>query len=310
MSHEIELKLALSPQSLARLDTHPLLAACDSESVTLDNRYFDTPDAELESARVALRVRQAGTQRLQTVKTAAASQGGLSRRNEWEWPTDQVACTPDGLDLAGLRELDLPPLADIDLEGLAPVFSTDFERRLWRYRPAPSSGDEQSHGEAVDIEIALDQGRIEVGEKTLEILELELELKAGDPEALWTLARELCESPTPLNARLANHSKASRANALRHGWPAPQAIETPTLDDIIDAVDQWQDGQEPRWLNAAIERLDTLRVHASGHAGDETLACIERLAASLAAGEIPWQSGDWLALHRVDLSSQSVDHSS
>ncbi|WP_157956885.1 CYTH domain-containing protein [Salinicola aestuarinus] len=288
MSQEIELKLALDTSAPTMLDAHPELADCERETLTLGNRYYDTPDGDLEAAKVALRVRQSGNRRLQTLKTAAASQGGLSSRGEWEWSLDGRDCNAAGLDIAGLRELGLPALEGIDLDRLAPVFSTDFERRLWRYREAESSG---------EIEIALDQGEITVGDRCLSILELELELKAGEPSSLWALTHRLCEGETPLAARPANHSKASRAAALRSGWPAPDIPSAPSLDDVIDAVDCWQDSEEPRWLISAVERIEALR-EDTPHKDDTLRAAFDHIAEALAAGHIPWQASAWLILRR------------
>ncbi|WP_162617917.1 inorganic triphosphatase [Salinicola halophilus] len=292
MSQEIELKLALDADAPAVLEAHPALLDCRRERLTLGNRYYDTPEGELESARVALRIRQNGTQRLQTLKTAAASQGGLSSRGEWEWSLDDRECNAAGLDVAGLRELDLPALAGIDLDRLAPVFSTDFTRDLWHYHDPATKA---------EIEIALDRGTIAVDDRRLTIQELELELKSGQPAALWQLTHALGSGETPLAARPANHSKASRAAALRRGWAAPAPLPDPTLDDVIDAVDAWQDSGEPRWREAAVERLAAIRGvrRVDRYAtSDAASAALDAIAEALAAGRIPWQASAWLALYR------------
>ena len=89
MSQEIELKLALPPEGPERLRRHPRLAALPTEDRILANTYFDTPDGALEAARVALRIRDTGKGRVQTLKTTGNGQGGLSVRGEWEWPIDE-----------------------------------------------------------------------------------------------------------------------------------------------------------------------------------------------------------------------------
>ncbi|MGQ7243002.1 CYTH domain-containing protein [Salinicola sp. V024] len=295
MSDEIELKLALSPQGPTQLMGHPLLKTLASQTVTLGNQYYDTAEGILQSRRVALRVRRQGDRRLQTLKSAAESQGGLSSRGEWEWSIDNAACSAAGLDLNGLRELDHPALSGLDLETLRPVFTTDFERRLWRYRIDGS-----------DIEIALDQGSIHAGDARLPICELELELKHGRPEQLWTLAQRLCEPSAPdaptLPARPANHSKASRAGCLGSGWPAPIVIETVSVDALIDAIDNWQDSQHPAWLASARDRCDRLiqqwkmRRSAPHREHDERIEAAERILADLGQGIVPWRGQDWLVL--------------
>ncbi|WP_251977133.1 CYTH domain-containing protein [Salinicola avicenniae] len=292
MSDEIELKLALAPQAPAQIAEHPLLRSLESRTTPLGNQYYDTPEGALQANRVALRVRRLGERRVQTLKSAAQSQGGLSTRGEWEWPIDDVERNAAGLDVKGLHELAHPALAAIDLERLAPVFATDFERRTWRYRQGDS-----------DIEIALDQGEIIVGETRLPICELELELKQGQPEQLWMLAEALCgtassasnEETVALPARPANHSKASRAGHLRSGWPAPPPTATITLDALIDAIDTWQDSGDSAWQRHAEQLAQRL---AAQVASDHRPA-LTRIAEALARQACPWNSQDWLALRRA-----------
>ncbi|MED5253192.1 MAG: CYTH domain-containing protein, partial [Pseudomonadota bacterium] len=92
---EVELKLALGPGALDALLAHPFLAEPPQQQA-LANTYFDTPQGHLAAGRVAVRLRRLGPRVLQTVKTAGQGGGGLSRREEWEWPLDEHA-----LDQAG-----------------------------------------------------------------------------------------------------------------------------------------------------------------------------------------------------------------
>jgi len=299
MSDEIELKLALSPEGPTRLIDHPLLRVMTSRTISLGNQYYDTAEAALQSRRVALRVRRQGEQRLQTLKDAAESRGGLSSRGEWEWSIDGAECNAAGLDVNGLRALGHPALSELDLETLRPVFTTDFERRLWCYQVEDS-----------EIEIALDQGTIHAGNASLPICELELELKRGLPAQLWQLAQTLCKpanpDATPLPARPANHSKASRAACLGSGWPEPAEIETASVDALINAIDNWQDNQQPAWLVSAEAQCERLiqcwRAEADvpcQERSERILAC-ERILKDLSQSIVPWRSQDWLALRRID----------
>jgi inorganic triphosphatase YgiF len=61
------------------------------------------------------------------------------------------------------------------------------------------------------VEVALDIGQIEAGHKTTPICELELELKAGPPSALFEIARQIASTLAVLPA---NISKAERGFAL------------------------------------------------------------------------------------------------
>jgi inorganic triphosphatase YgiF len=79
------------------------------------------------------------------------------------------------------------------------------------------------------IEVALDEGCLVAGEQTRPIGELELELKSGDPQALFELARTWTEGR---GLWLDTRSKAARGRALTrghdHGEPVKAA--TPPLE--------------------------------------------------------------------------------
>lgn len=243
MSQEIELKLALPPEGPERLRRHPRLAALPTEDRILANTYFDTPDGALEAARVALRIRDTGKGRVQTLKTTGNGQGGLSVRGEWEWPIDE-----NRLDLDGLKTLaPMQALGDETLAALAPRFATDFSRRTWIVDV------EQGR-----IEVALDDGEVQAGGCRATIRELELELKDGDPAALWALADEFAAS-VPL--RPATASKAARGAALGEGqWPLPEADDDPAalFERAILALDALADSQDARFKDEARQSLDRL----------------------------------------------------
>ncbi len=186
---EIELKFHCAPDDLAAV-----LAAApagDDEVRELISVYFDTPDRALERAGVSLRVRESGGRRIQTLKRGK----GLTRE-EHEQPVEGFAPDPSA---APLREV-LPPEA---AAGLSPAFYVGVHRRqrLVRYGGA-------------EIEIALDEGEVRAGGDKSPISEVELELKAGDPAALFELARELLQA-APLY--LSFDGKASMGQQLTAG---------------------------------------------------------------------------------------------
>ena len=146
MSQEIELKLALGPNGPTMLRRHPQLAGLDSVAQRLGNTYFDTPQGDLEAARMALRLRRIDGRVLQTLKTRGEGGGGLSTRGEWEWEV-----SGPGLDLEGLAELPPAALGRHVLERLAPRFTTDFHRET---RMIDHDG--------ARIEVALDEGEIAI----------------------------------------------------------------------------------------------------------------------------------------------------
>src|SRR5690554_7822277 len=87
MAEELEIKLSLKSGDLLKA-LNWLLAQPEAQAGSkkcLVNCYYDTPDAELNHQQAALRVRQAGSQYLQTLKTRGEFVDGADRREEWEW---------------------------------------------------------------------------------------------------------------------------------------------------------------------------------------------------------------------------------
>ena len=255
-SEELELKLALDADAVAIL---PTLAPLSKRAVThqnMRNQYFDTPSRDLDASRMALRLRQFDSTIIQTVKTAGQGSGGLYRRGEWEWQLSSAQ-----LDIAALKALAHaeserhPDLACLSsnaiLDNLNPVYTTDFMRHAWQVTLDDGS----------QIEVALDQGNIHAGTRTLPIRELELELKRGQASALWALAYTLSEHIT---LRPANASKAQRAVALTVGHRQPQydvTTDTALFDRAIDALDAAADGFIPEGYATAallLAELSTL----------------------------------------------------
>ena len=199
---ETELKLALPPQDvngflarMARRRIPPAVAA-------LHTRYFDTPDFELSRSGVAVRVRRVGRRWVQTLKTEGERQGGLSQRVEFEMPVargvpDWSRFPPEALALvpAALRAR------------LVPVFETRFERTAWLLT---------GRGGA-QIEVVLDRGEVRAGSRHEPICEIELELKHGDPDALFDLARTWAAAFACLPN---DESKAARGVRLAQGRAA------------------------------------------------------------------------------------------
>lgn len=251
MSHEIELKLALGQEGPEALRRHALLAELACEVQHLGNTYFDTPQGDLEAARMALRLRRLDGRVLQTVKTRGEGGGGLSRRGEWEWEVPGP-----GLDLAGLAGLPPAALGDAVLDRLAPRFTTDFRRET---RVIDHAG--------ARIEVALDEGEIAAAGRRVAIRELELELKEGEPEALWSLAEALAGS---VALRPADTSKAARGGALLADvWRLPEG-GTPSawLHRAVVALDALADSGDDAWRQAAREALERLAEASGGDSGD------------------------------------------
>lgn len=175
MAEELEIKLSLSAGNQERALKWLLAQSGTSEGQRkkLVNRYFDTPEADLNRQRIALRVRQAGDQFIQTLKTQGEFVDGAHRRQEWEWPLTRAE-----LDTGLLA--DTPVGQNINLAELKPVFETNFDRQIVMFE----------FSDAV-IEVAVDLGLILAGENRRELCEIEFELKSGNPAHLLSGARAL-----------------------------------------------------------------------------------------------------------------------
>lgn len=224
---EIELKLLIAPADIPRFRLHPLLKAlCTSGPKTrkLTSIYFDTDDFVLKNQAIALRVRRSGRQWIQTVKGGGSVQAGLHQRDEWEAPVAHD--TPDFSKITDPSLTQLFAAEDLR-QRLHPVFVTEFKRTVWLLQT--EAGDQ--------VEMALDQGEIRAGQKSAAICEVELELKAGNPAALYELALALHQA-APLRAE--NASKAERGYALcaPQDEPLPVKATMPevTREMTVDAA--------------------------------------------------------------------------
>jgi inorganic triphosphatase YgiF len=223
---EIELKLALPTSDVARLAKQlariPVLARRTASQQHLHNVYYDTAEQLLHQQRIALRIRRVGSeaqpQWLQTLKTGGSSHSALSQRGEWETAVPGNALALDALKATPWSALD--PVGAI-FQSLAPCFTTRFERTSWSVRRRDGSL----------IEVALDIGHIAAGGKSAPLCELELELRAGQPAALFDLAQQIARSIAVLPLSL---SKAERGYALaQERLDMPLGAQPPKLTDDL-----------------------------------------------------------------------------
>ncbi len=218
---ETELKFRLGPGAIVRLSGHPALQGPQT-SQSLRSVYFDTPDGVLRAAGCGLRVRTTPDGFVQTLKRQTAP--GQTARDEWEVPVRTEA-----LDLAALKATPAHKLLKGRRRDLSPRFATTVVRRV-----------RMVEWEGALIEVAFDAGEVsardqEGGDKREPIYELELELKSGEPAALFALARRLARD---LAIVPVFESKAERGWRLADGISRcpRRAVATPLSPDATTAT--------------------------------------------------------------------------
>jgi inorganic triphosphatase YgiF len=185
---ERELKLRVPKEDLGALRNAPLLANVKNMAEApklLISTYFDTPALAFHANKASLRVRAVGNARVQTLKLEGSVQAGLFDREEFEMPVDS-----DAPDLKLLHD-QIPDDSDCGklirdetiAAQLKPVFVTRINRSAFALRQP--SGDE--------LELALDEGTVEAESGSVQIAAVELELKQGNPETLYSVALELLD---------------------------------------------------------------------------------------------------------------------
>jgi inorganic triphosphatase YgiF len=219
---EIELKLECEPDGLDRVCRSRALTRLKGGKASAKNLrsiYFDTEDFALMENGLALRVREVGAKRIQTLKTRSDGKGPASDRGEWE---AALASDGDGLDLnrlpANLRSRIRKAARGGDI---SPRLVSDI-RRTARLVRTDDGG---------EIEFAIDRGTIRANGLEIPISELELELKRGEPADLYRLALTLADI-VPL--RVGMRSKAERGRALAKG-ERPKATRAEAVSIPRDA---------------------------------------------------------------------------
>jgi triphosphatase len=202
---EIELKFQVPAASRAAVEAAVVGRAAGSARQRLVAAYLDTPDRLLGRQGIAWRLRREGRRWVQTLKTAP--QDGTLTRFEHEVDRGTAAAMPlaDAALHAGTAGGDaLAALLAAHPEAAPdPVFATDIRRLARTVR----------RGGAL-LELCLDLGRIRAADRSAPVCELELELKAGTPQALIAEARRwVARHGLVLDMR----TKAERGDLLARG---------------------------------------------------------------------------------------------
>ena len=204
---EIEFKLLVAAQDLARVfAAEPVKrrAASPACQAQLASVYYDTPEGDLRSHGIALRLRRENGLWVQTLKGGGSVAGGLHQREETEW-----LVPGQRLDLARLAQSSHAKLfaGRRVRQGLRPVFSTRFARTAQMLQFDDGS----------QVELCADRGAIRSGARRAPISEIEIEIKSGNPQRLFDLAQELVDV---IPFRLGDRSKSERGYALYTGESA------------------------------------------------------------------------------------------
>ncbi|CAG9000150.1 MAG: hypothetical protein CENE_02140 [Candidatus Celerinatantimonas neptuna] len=207
MNSEIELKFYAPDGCVGELQQIlEKFSVLQHEERHLRSVYFDTAERHLKKWRMGLRIRAGDEQNVQTIKTAGRNIGGLHERPEY----NQVI-EGNHPQLARFEQLSWPDDIELDAleQQLIPIFVTDFSRTTWLV---------DLDNETL-IEVALDCGFLQSGEKQEPIQEIELELVKGDIAQLFYLAGRLTELS---GLQLSSSSKAKRGYALADQTPHEQ----------------------------------------------------------------------------------------
>ena len=225
---ERELKFLADPETFKAALIHPLLeqkTAAKPAPRAINSLYFDTESGDLLRRGVTLRVRRMNCRLILGVKKEAPPDGWFFERAEAEITSPSAEPDLSLFDKDIARELE-------DIVGdnkLAPRFGSDVRRtlRMVTFRSA-------------EIEVALDDGFLFAGDRREPTHEIELELKTGEPAALFEFGLALLDA---LPLKLGVLSKARRGALLLSGEPpAPVYATSPafsahmTTEEAIGAL--------------------------------------------------------------------------
>lgn len=172
--------------------------------------YYDTADGRLRAARVAFRVRRAGSAVLVTVKRPVRQVGGLSQREEYEAPLGPETLQA-ALERAGTADVAAAvPVADLAAGGragpLAPILVAVTERLS---RPVTRAG-------AVVATLAIDRVAYEELPGAPVYCDVEVEAAPAGTEAdLHQIAALLSEAARAAGVRLEPGRESKLSRGLR-----------------------------------------------------------------------------------------------
>jgi triphosphatase len=221
---EIELTLAASPDQVpalkAALAAMPTASA--PTSLTLVSTYYDSPGHKLRQKHLSLRVCEQDGRYLQRLESNSSASVGPGTRQEWE---DVIAGSrPDpAAPQSGARLCSV-----VDGDELHPLFRTIVRRSVVEIATDTSTR----------IEAALEEGEIcgLDGNGKQATTEVGLELKSGDPSALYDIALRLLEA-APLRIELRSTAERAHQQLEATGHAAVMTPEKPIILDRTMTVE-------------------------------------------------------------------------
>ena len=273
---EIEFRLSAAPERIQELKrTLEQIGPTSIRATT----YYDSADLKLRRHGLNLRVREEEGRCVQTFKSNGFTGGSLLSTGEWE---DVIA--GDRPDFTA-PETGPRMRAAITPDELRPLFKTIVHRTAIALEPRLLTR----------IEMTIDEGEIRdaKGDISESISEIELELKSGDPVAVYDIALRLLEV-APL--RIETRSKSDRGYQLVAAGhePASAVHATPvtlhgsmTVESALQSIGRscigHLRGNEPAALSGQAEGVHQIRV------------AVRRLRALLSAVKhmIPTEHHNW-----------------
>ena len=226
--HEIELKFQVPTVARSAVDA-AVAGRTAAARTRLQAVYVDTPDHALAGAGLALRLRREGRRWVQTLKGRTPD---LMQRHEHNVPRGTAPRLPpiDPTLHAGTPVGDalLALLAARPNEPLGMRYRTDILRRTRSVRARSGR-----------VELAFDVGRILAGERSIDVLELEIESLSGSPLAVLGVARDWVTRHT---LWLDMRSKAERGDLLERGetMAAPRRADPIVLMRDMSPAVAWR----------------------------------------------------------------------
>ena len=227
---EIELKFLIPEARLKGLMRQAKVKS--SQEMPMAAHYYDTPDQQLATAGIGLRIRKEGDNWVQTIKAggdgiaARLEHNALLNNEQVQAMLDTDALMPD---LTLYKDTSIEPaLADFKLKKLAKnltrQYVTDVQRTTRLVIDANSKSNDNSSTNK--IEVAYDYGRIIHGNDETQcqpIQEIEFELVSGELDFLFATAKTWCKR---YKLCLSMITKAERGGLLVRGEEYSPAVST------------------------------------------------------------------------------------